>query len=522
MHWRAFLLLIGLFVLVTYASHAQNDCGLVDEVVYPVDETAFSMTQGYAVASPRHQGRFHTGVDFHSGDGQSLSQPVRAIANGRVTYSYHLGWGRDGGVIILEHNLPDGLIVYSMYGHVTPISGSELPPRRACVAAGEVIAAIGDARPAPHLHFEIRVNTPDTPGPGYTREAPDLIGYRDPLRFLANQQAALHPAFDWLLQPAERFVAPPLVLNDGSSLYLDGDTIRRVTADGRVLWRYRLDNPAVSVTAFQGQPLLTFRDGSMQTIDADGNFGDAWRIDATLAGPPLPADRWLLFPTTDNALIAVDETRRGIAWRLEDVPSLADGTIVGRGASWIAGLLTDSRELLAVAGSGALITRTQFQQKASLGSQQNGGLPEALLAYSWGGLWRIGIDGEWSLLLPEAPRGGDPGAMLAEAGRILLFDGEMLNAYDPAGALLWQTAIEDITGRASLHQADGILLLLTTGGDVAAINGAGRLCNQIALYGQPDDTPRTIWHDLGADGRLRLLVGGQLVALDWARFIQSC
>ena len=31
--------------------------------------------------------------------------------------------------------------------------------------AHDVIAAVGDIRPAPHLHFEIRTNQPDIPGP---------------------------------------------------------------------------------------------------------------------------------------------------------------------------------------------------------------------------------------------------------------------------------------------------------------------------------------------------------------------
>ena len=155
---RLLIFVLLIFGLLPAAAHAQADCGIVNAVDFPVDRSLFQLMQDYAVPSPRHQGRWHTGEDYSAGPGLTLGQPVRAIAVGRVTYSSPIGWGRDGGVVIIEHTLPDGSIVYSQYGHMMETDSIRFPGVLACVDAGQVIGAVGDIRPAPHLHFEIRVN----------------------------------------------------------------------------------------------------------------------------------------------------------------------------------------------------------------------------------------------------------------------------------------------------------------------------------------------------------------------------
>src|SRR5690606_10682395 len=98
-------------------TQAQTDCGVVDGIGFPVDTSVFALTQDFAVASSRHEGRYHTGEDWYGGYGNSLGQAVRASARGRVTYSSVNGWGRDGGVVILEHTFPDGNVYHTVYGH---------------------------------------------------------------------------------------------------------------------------------------------------------------------------------------------------------------------------------------------------------------------------------------------------------------------------------------------------------------------------------------------------------------------
>ncbi len=138
-------------LLLTFT--AQPQCGVADSISYPIDTNQFRLGQNYGTASPRHQGRFHTGEDWFAGRGASLGQPVRAAARGRVTYGSPLAWGRDGGVIIIEHTFPDGSIFYTQYGHLTQGEDQTFPPRLSCVEKGDLLGYIGTARPAPHLHF---------------------------------------------------------------------------------------------------------------------------------------------------------------------------------------------------------------------------------------------------------------------------------------------------------------------------------------------------------------------------------
>ncbi|RMG85576.1 MAG: M23 family metallopeptidase, partial [Chloroflexi bacterium] len=138
-----------MFLLFGWRAHLQNECGIVERISHPIDTETWRLVQSFSAASPRHQGRFHTGEDWYGGRGMSAGSPVRAIANGRVTYSSPSGWGRDGGVIIIEHTFPDGSIAYSQYGHLGEGGIDSFPPRLSCVEAGQIIGVVGDARPAP-------------------------------------------------------------------------------------------------------------------------------------------------------------------------------------------------------------------------------------------------------------------------------------------------------------------------------------------------------------------------------------
>lgn len=152
---------------------AQVDCGTADTLEYPVDMDAYTLVQGFGVPSPRHQGRYHTGEDYAIPGGASLGQPVRAIGRGVVTYSYTLGWGRDAGIVIVRHTLPDGTQILSQYGHIVQSDSVPFPLIGECVERGQAIGVIADVRPAPHVHLEIKLAMPDAPGPGYSWVLPE-------------------------------------------------------------------------------------------------------------------------------------------------------------------------------------------------------------------------------------------------------------------------------------------------------------------------------------------------------------
>jgi len=254
------LLAVVLLMLSAHTSStvAQGTCDPVTRVVSPVDMNAFTRVQDYAVRSARHDGRYHSGEDYALVDGGMLQgTPVRAMASGRVTYAYGEGWGRDGGVVILAHEMPNEVTYYSLYGHVAAPDENGFPAGGACVGAGDVIGVIGQASPAPHLHFEIRTGTGAgrSPGAGYTVPYPNAEGYRRPSRFIVNWQARLSRPVNWVtdMSREQGFDTPPLVLDDNSLIVINGTRIERILPDGRQLWRTNLDREAVAALGFQGQ-----------------------------------------------------------------------------------------------------------------------------------------------------------------------------------------------------------------------------------------------------------------------------
>jgi len=277
----SFVFLWSCFFCLSFSVEAQSsDCGIADTINYPIETSIFKMAQGFAISSPRHQGRYHTGEDWYGARNQSYGQPVRAAARGRVTYSYALGWGRDGGVVIIEHEFTDGTVAYTQYGHMTETDAYPFPTRFECVEPGQIIGAIGDARPAPHLHFEVRTANPDVPGPGYSWTNPYDENFRDPQKFILNMQTRLQRGYAWQVFTASgnptadySHIAPPLLLSDNSMMYFDNKVIRRATQDGRVLWRKTVERQPVSIIGIQGFPVVVYTDWTMQTINSEGDFG---------------------------------------------------------------------------------------------------------------------------------------------------------------------------------------------------------------------------------------------------------
>ncbi len=514
---QKFLFILLPIMLFTTHTAAQDQCGLVSAVSFPVDRSVFQIAQDFGVPSPRHQGRYHTGEDYTAGRGGGLGQPVRAIANGRVTYSAPTGWGRDGGVVIIEHSFPDGSIAYSQYGHMMQSDSYPFPARYTCVKAGDVVGAVGNARPAPHLHFEIRTNQPDVPGPGYTADIPTALGWRVPSQFVVNWGTWLSPAHRWHVETPGRLLVPPLDIAGQGMLLLDATRLRFATPDGRVLWRISLDRPALGLTSADGLPLLIYPDGLMQFINTDGTLGERRELGFALDGTPMPAGDALLLHTPDNTLVALAADRETILWRLGDVPPLK----AHFAAPTVIGLITTADEILTIAYDGALLDRAQLLGPASLSPAVGGGL----LAYTQGGLWRVDATGTWALALETAPSPGETGAALdAGDGRIftlhqLADSTALLSAYDLSGAVLWNAELADVSGAASLARYGDLLLLTTNRGSIIAARLDGGLCSTTRIYG---DGRSPIWHSLDADGTLRVMLGDQVLGLDWAEFLGAC
>ena len=110
------ILLLTVFTLLLNppSAHAQGECGIVDNITYPVD-SSFVLTQQYAIPSPRHQGRFHTGEDWYGGDRLTEGQPVRPPAGcGLLELApfprlQHMGIGHTAQGIVPALTFGDGL-----------------------------------------------------------------------------------------------------------------------------------------------------------------------------------------------------------------------------------------------------------------------------------------------------------------------------------------------------------------------------------------------------------------------------
>ena len=116
----------------------------------------------------------HLGDDINGigGGNSDLGDPVYAISDGKVVYA---GWPADGwgNVVVLLHELPDGRMIESFYGHLDRI-GVFVGQR---VRRGDQIGDVGnaDGKYLAHLHFELRTSPTLDCGAGYADSALDRL-----------------------------------------------------------------------------------------------------------------------------------------------------------------------------------------------------------------------------------------------------------------------------------------------------------------------------------------------------------
>ena len=242
-------------------------CGFVDILDFPLDaphgETALG---GGDFGRYRNRfGGFHTGEDWREG-ASSLGKPVYSIGHGRVTYAQPNGWGDDKGVVIVQHAFRDGRRILSFYGHLDPPSVDLRAGQ--CTKRGDLIGAIGDSRSPPHLHFEIRVHLPETPGPGYWSIDPSQAGWRPPSATIWNERNAALPGVRWThMQYPEPLRT--IGITDGTVLASseDGKLIALDAEDGRTQWERQLSETTNSFLLNESSSLV-FVQGAGGIVEA--------------------------------------------------------------------------------------------------------------------------------------------------------------------------------------------------------------------------------------------------------------
>jgi hypothetical protein len=164
----------------------QKSTVIADKFAFPISKNEFvtkakdSKDEWYCAGSLGEDD--HLGEDWNknSGGNTDCGEPVYAVANGTIVYAgyFNEGWGN---VVIIEHTLPDGKKVESLYGHLL-----EILKKLGEVKRREQIGKVGnaDGRYLCHLHLEIRDQTCPMwhhVGGGYSS---DRTGWLDPSEFI--------------------------------------------------------------------------------------------------------------------------------------------------------------------------------------------------------------------------------------------------------------------------------------------------------------------------------------------------
>ncbi|MBI1310244.1 peptidoglycan DD-metalloendopeptidase family protein [bacterium] len=172
----------------------------------------------------------HTGGDF---GWFQPDEPVFAAAAGIVRYSgvpatdnadggVSSGWGN---TIVIEHQLPDGAVLMTVYAHLGIDRQAEAGD---VVAAGQLIGSIGQQSRSingdcvPHLFFAIRPGMPDGAETPLAAFAADVNDWLDPIAFLREQKADVLPAIRFSPTPNPAPVSEtPVVGQPASSWSID-------------------------------------------------------------------------------------------------------------------------------------------------------------------------------------------------------------------------------------------------------------------------------------------------------------
>ncbi|HYO88989.1 MAG TPA: PQQ-binding-like beta-propeller repeat protein [Candidatus Limnocylindrales bacterium] len=508
-----------LLLFLAFPASAQPQCGYARAVQFPVDPNVFMLAQDFGAASPRHQGRFHTGEDWTLPGGAALGQIVYAPADGRVTFSSPNAWGSDGGVLILEHTFPDGSVAYSMFGHLTEADGITFPPALSCVRMGEPLATIADVRPAPHVHIEIRTSGGAIPGAGYSWDEPQSADLRRPTKFLINQALQLGDSYRWRIDLADEAgpFGAPVLLDDLSLIYLDGGRVNRITDDGRLLWRTLLESPAAGLFPRDDGAWVLFTDGRWQAVLRDGSLGEANETGVPLARVLLALPDRLIAQTADGRIAAFDAAGLPLWQSAEALPAVtaaAAEPVSGR-LALMARDVQGGGSLLLLNVDGGTIDAAQLAEPAPIQFAPSGWL----WTYTRGGLWGVDEGGAWTLMDAAAAPGGASAALaFAGDGARYQFDGQTLIAFGPDGAPRWQTSPGHVAGQNMLMAESDRLLLVSSGGELVTWRRSdGAECGRARLWAGP-----SAWANLGVDGLLRVAIADQIAALDWADLTQAC
>lgn len=506
---------------VSAATQPQG-CGVIstiNQLAYPVDRNDFMLVNPFGRPNQRFDGRLHAGDDYIRIEGESLGAPVYAFAPGRVTYANPTGWGRDRGVVIVEHQFADGVRVYSLYGHIEESETVSFPVVGGCVQQGDVLGVIADPRPAPHLHFEIRTFDPLTPGPGYWPVDPGLVGWLNPRQFIDNRRAWMHSAYQWhvVTSNPDGLAPPPIVLESDLLVYVDDDYLRYLDINGQIAQQYRLADAvhAVGLLALPETQLLATDDGRVLTFSINEGLLSAWETEQeTLTAGPLAVGRNTALINEEAVYFynAVQQSVGTFMLRVSLRKTVATEKVLA--------VVTTDNLLTILSPSGAILDEWLLRPNSDVIKGTDGGL----IVRDQGDIW-LWTDGERALLLEDTTVNRTDAQMVLDNDRLILWglgSPVRLSALGLDGVLQWQT---DVIGadttlllRARLYPSSACTLtMVSPRGKVLVFDSrSGRLVQQLKLWGENRSYAWAESHVL-QNGVLRLQIADQIVGYDLQR-----
>jgi hypothetical protein len=494
---------------------------LFDFPIDPPDAADVSRGGGdFGIFRDRYD-KYHAGEDWGGpANRPNLGTPVYSIGHGLVTYAQPLGWGRDKGVIIIQHTFVDGRKILSFYGHLDPDSVLLAPG--SCVRRGDLVGLIGQPRGFPHLHFEIRTQAPYQTLTGYWPEDPTTQGWLWPSQEIWAARVAAIPGVAWARAFADRGTQLIGPLNESDSLILEGNQLQRLNmSSGQAT---PIDFGREKIDAALHQPasqlfILAERNNNLVAAYSWPDLVQQWEINLPLISPPslLPLPNGDVLALTRNSMTAVS----------------ADGT-----ALWTESLnsplldwqLTDEALYLTTDGNDGRLWRVQSGQAeiiAELGGK---------LALRDNGLWLYHRQGLYQVALNDTPTTTLvytlPTGTLNRGDLLPLPDGSLLLAhadsadrrllqFDANGRLLWERSYRaEISGNVTLHLANGQPYIAATG-----VSGSSGLLTLYALEqsqnrlavvfegGSRTPASNEMWVTAIANSQLLINVGGGPLAL---------
>jgi Peptidase family M23 len=189
------LILLSMFILSCTTQKSTNQTSnnstnkpiiIADKFAYPVSNKEF-LTEAKDTKDDWYNAtnfgeNNHLGEDWNknSGGNTDCGEPVYAIANGEIIYAKDSGVGW-GNVVIIEHTLPDGKKIESLYGHLQEILKTEGEVKKR-----EQIGKVGNAngKYLCHLHLEIREESCLLWNKVFVGYSPIRAGWLDPSEFI--------------------------------------------------------------------------------------------------------------------------------------------------------------------------------------------------------------------------------------------------------------------------------------------------------------------------------------------------